>query len=69
MITELNLGYQVESDGFIFTLGSICISVESLDGDLVAYLPVLNDNGHRIVRTLEQLEIEIAFWLKDHSGR
>ena len=66
MLTELNLGYQVETDGFIFTLFSVCIKVENLDGDLVAYLPVLDDNGHRIVRTQEQFETEIAFWLKDN---
>lgn len=66
MLTEIPLGTQVETDGFIFTLDSVCIRVENLDGDLIAYLPVLNENGHRIVRTQEQFETEIAFWIKEN---
>lgn len=66
MITELKLGHAVEVDGFIFTLGPVSISVENLDGELVAMLPVLNDAGVRVVRNQEQFETEIAFWLKEN---
>jgi hypothetical protein len=66
MITELRIPYQVETDGFIFTLNDINITVQNLDGDLMAILPVLDENGHRIVRTQESFEIEIAFWLKEN---
>jgi hypothetical protein len=66
MITELPLGYNVEVDGFTFILGSICIRVEDDRGGVVAYIPVLNSDGIRIVRTQEQFETEVAFWLGEY---
>jgi hypothetical protein len=42
------------------------MSVQNLDGDLLALLPLLDDNGHRVVRTQEQFETEVAFWLKEN---
>lgn len=65
MITEIPLNSQIQSDGFVFTLTAVCIRVDNLDGELVAYLPVLDNNGHRIVRTQEEFETEAAFWIKD----
>lgn len=66
MITELRLPSAIETHGFIFTLREIYISVHNLDGDLLAILPVLNENGHRIVRTQEDFEAEVAFWLNEN---
>jgi hypothetical protein len=66
MITELPVGYQIEKDGFIFTLTTNAIWVENLDGQLVSYIRVLDSNGHRIVRSEEQFQSEIDWWLKEN---
>jgi hypothetical protein len=66
MITELRIPAQIRTRGFIFTLGEIYIAVHNLDGDLMAILHVLSDNGHRIVRTQEEFEAEVAFWLNEN---
>jgi hypothetical protein len=66
MITELKIGHQVEVRGFIFTLQSLYITVHNLDGELMAILPILGDNGHRIVRSEEQFQTEVDFWIKDN---
>lgn len=69
MITELPVGYQLENSGFIFTLGTVYMSIQNLDGDLLALVSLLGDNGLRVVRSQEQFETEVAFWLKDNLSK
>ena len=66
MITELRVPSEIETRGFVFTLASNAIWVRNLDGDLVSYVRVLDENGHRIIRTQEDFETEVAFWLNDN---
>lgn len=66
MITEIRVPAQIETRGFIFTLASNAIWVRNLDGQLVSYVRVLDDNGHRIIRTQEDFETEVAFWLNEN---
>jgi hypothetical protein len=66
MITELKVGHQVQTHGFIFTLDSVYMSVHNLDGELMAMISVLNDHGHRIVRSETQFQSQIDFWLADN---
>lgn len=64
MLTELPVGYSITVDDVVFTLEKLCIRVEQ-GKQLLAILPVLNSNGIRVVRTQEEFETEVAFWLKD----
>lgn len=66
MITELRIPTEIEVRGFIFTLASNAIWVHNLDGDLVSYVRVLDDNGHRIVRTQDEFEEQIDFWFQEN---
>lgn len=66
MITELRLPAQIEARGFIFTLKANGIWVENLDGQLVSYIRVLDDNGYRVVRTQEEFETQVDFWLNEN---
>ncbi len=64
MITEIPVGTSVIVNGYTFTLTRLTIDV-SAGTNVFASIPVLDSNGFRFVRTQEQFEIQIAFWLKD----
>ena len=66
MITELKVGFQVEKRGFVFTLGAVYMSVQNLDGDLMAILSLMDDAGNRVVRNEEQFLNQIDFWLSEN---
>jgi len=66
MITELLVPATIESCGFVFILVSNAIWVHDQDGQLVSYIRVLDDNGHRVIRTQEDFETEVAFWLNEN---
>lgn len=66
MITELKVGFQVEKRGFVFTLGAVYMSVQNLDGDLMAILSLMDDSGNRVVRNEEQFLNQIDFWLSEN---
>jgi len=64
MITEIPVGTSVIVNGYTFTLTRLTIDV-STGTKVFASIPVLDSNGLRCVRTQEQFEVQIAFWLKD----
>lgn len=66
MITEIPVGYSVEVDDYKFTLQNLYITVEQ-NGTLLKIIPVLNSDGIRIVRTQEEFETEVAFWLGEYT--
>lgn len=64
MITEIPVGTTTIVNGYTFTLNKLTIDVSK--GTMVfAIIPILDQNGLRFVRTQEQFETQIAFWLKD----
>lgn len=60
----LTVGYKVMLNGYTFTLNRYSIDV-SIGANVFAIIPVLDDNGLRSVRTQEQFETAITFWLHD----
>jgi hypothetical protein len=67
MITELPLGYQIKKNGFVFTLREVYMSVHNMDGDIMAIMHVLDGNGHRIVRTEDEFQMEVDWWLNENG--
>lgn len=61
----LEIGHEIKAEGFVFTLHPVYISVHNLDGDLMAILPVLDHNGYRVVRTEEQFQSQVDFWMNE----
>jgi hypothetical protein len=67
----IKLGTEVESHGYTFVYLGSQIDVYDYERDIfkpVAIIPTLYDNGNRRVNSQEDLEIEVAYWLKDWIG-
>lgn len=66
MDTMIKPGFVIEDSGFIFVKTQVGIDISTSAG-LVAVIPTLAGNGVNYVRTVQAMEEEIAFWLKDNA--
>lgn len=67
MTTMISTGHILEAYGYTFVLNESVIAVFDYERQVtpVAIRPVLDDNGHRRVHTLEDFETEVAYFLRD----